>query len=74
MKKSFVVDIKIQRSLRVFDDDGPYKIEAHREFDVTDNTGLDEIMDIPIGQLILGSAYRRTASDDNIPTVDLCQG
>lgn len=65
MKKTFVVDIKIQRNISVFDDDGPYRIEAHREFDVTDNTKLDEIMDIPIGQLILGSAYKPKEESHN---------
>ena len=61
MKKTFVVDIKIQRSLRVFDDKGPYKVEAHQEFTVDDDTKLDEIMDIPIGKIILGSAYKKEA-------------
>ena len=65
MKKIFVVDIKIQRNLRVFDDKGLYKVEAHQEFEVTDDTKLDEIMDIPIGKLILGSAYKPKKDDED---------
>ena len=61
MTKKFIVDIKIQRSISVFDDKGPYKVEAHQEFTVNNDTKLDEIMDIPIGQLILGSAYKKEA-------------
>lgn len=66
MKKIFEVDIKIRRSIRVFDDKGLYKVEAHQEFEVTDDTKLDEIMDIPIGKLILGSAYKPKEETTNL--------
>ena len=66
MKKTFIVDIKVQRSLSVFDDKGPYKVEAHQEFTVDDNTKLDEIMDIPIGKIILGSAYKPKSEEADI--------
>lgn len=54
--------------------DNPYHVKASTNIDVDDDTKLDEIMDVPIGKLILGSAYKPTAHDDNTPTVDLCPG
>jgi hypothetical protein len=52
----------------------PYHLKASTTINVDDDTKLDEIMDVPIGQLILGSAYKPKVSDDDMPTVDLCPG
>jgi hypothetical protein len=37
--------------------DNPFDMKVTREIGVDDDRNLDEIMDIPIGKLILGSAY-----------------
>lgn len=47
----------------------PYHVKATTTIDVDDDTKLDEILDVPIGQLILGSAYKPKASTDNMPTL-----
>jgi len=37
--------------------DNPFDMKVTRNIDVDNDLNLDEIMDIPIGKLILGSAY-----------------
>jgi hypothetical protein len=37
--------------------DNPFDMKVTKNIDVTNDHNLDEIMDIPIGKLILGSAY-----------------
>lgn len=52
--KAFTIDIDIYATRF----NNPYHVKASTTIDVDDDTKLDEIMDIPIGQLILGSAYK----------------
>lgn len=54
--------------------DNPFDMKVTRNINVDNDLNLDEIMDIPIGKFILGSAYKPTVFDNNIPTVDLCSG
>lgn len=61
--KAFHIKVKIYAS-RIGND---FSLEVDRCIDVDNDTKLDEIMDVPIGQLILGSAYKPKVSDDNTP-------
>ena len=49
----------------------PLGLTIRLNIDVDDDRNLDEIMNIPIGKLILGSAYKPTVSDNNISPVSL---
>jgi len=51
--KSFQITINIHAT-RI---DNPFDMKVTKNIDVTNDHNLDEIMDIPIGKLILGSAY-----------------
>lgn len=57
--KSFQVTIDI-RATRI---NNPFDMKVTRNIDVDNDRNLDEIMDIPIGKLILGSAYAPRVSD-----------
>ena len=52
---SFIVDISIMTS-RIIGNE--YNLKVRRVIDVDNDTNLDEILDIPIGKLILGSGYQ----------------
>ena len=54
--RAFHIKVKIYAS-RIGNN---FSLEVDRVIDVDDDTKLDEIMDVPIGQLILGSAYKPT--------------
>lgn len=68
--KAFNIHVKIYAS-RIGND---FSLEVTRRIDVNNDTNIDEILDVPLGKLILGSAYKPKVSDDDIPTVDLCPG
>ena len=57
------------RSFRIIIDvhsnqtENPFDMTVTRNIDVDNDRTLDEIMDIPIGKLILGSAYAPHVSD-----------
>lgn len=51
--KSFQITIDIHAN-RI---DNPYDLKVTRNIGVDDDRNLDEIMDIPIGKIILGPAY-----------------
>ena len=57
--KSFQITIDIYAT-RI---DNPFDMKVTRNIDVDDDRKLDEIIDIPIGKLILGSAYAPHVSD-----------
>ena len=65
--KGFQITVNIHAS-RI---DNPFDMKVTRNIDVDDDRNLDEIMNIPIGKLILGSAYKPTVSDNNISPVSL---
>ena len=62
--KAFNIHVKIYAS-RIGND---YCIDVSRVIDVNDDTNLNEILAVPLGKLILGSAYK-PKSDDR-PTLD----
>lgn len=75
MKEGFNISVEIYATRF----GNPYHVKATTTINVDDDTKLDEIMDIPIGHLILGSVYKPKVSDNidavsNTPPVDLCQG
>lgn len=43
--------------------DNPFDMKVTKNIDVDNDRNLDEIMDIPIGKLILGSAYSPHITD-----------
>ena len=61
--KAFHIDVHVYATAF----GNPYNIKASTIVDVDDDTKLDEILDIPIGQLILGSSYKpkEQFADDN---------
>jgi hypothetical protein len=59
--KSFQITIDI-RATRI---NNPFDMKVTRNIDVDDDRNLDEIMDIPIGKLILGSAYEERISKNS---------
>ena len=62
--KAFHINVKIYAS-RIGND---FALEVSRVIDVNNDTNLNEILDVPLGKLILGSAYK-PKSDDR-PTLD----
>lgn len=68
--KAFHINVKIYAS-RIGND---FSLEVSNVIDVNNDTNLNEILDVPLGKLILGSAYKPKVSDDNIPTVELYPG
>lgn len=62
--KAFNIKVKIY-AIRMGND---FSLEVTRCIDVNDDTNINEILDVPLGKLILGSAYK-PKSDDR-PTLD----
>ncbi len=62
--KAFHIKVKIYAS-RI---GNHFSLEVDRTIDVNNDTNLNEILDVPLGKLILGSAYK-PKSDDR-PTLD----
>ena len=52
--RAFIVEISIT-AVRVGND---YSIKSRRVIDVDDDRNIDELLDVPLGKLILGSSYR----------------
>lgn len=59
--KAFHIDVHVYATAF----GNPYNIKASTRVDVDDDTRLDEIMDIPLGKLILGSAYAPKEDDED---------
>ena len=57
---SFVVEINIT-STRIGND---YSVKSRRVIDVDNDRNIDELLDVPIGSLILGSVYKPKTKEE----------
>ena len=59
--KAFNIKVKIY-AVRIGND---FSLEVDRVIDVDNDTNLDEILDVPLGKLILGSAYKPSQEESD---------
>ena len=60
--KAFAVEMHIYAT-RLGND---YDIKSRRVIDVDNDRNIDELLDVPIGKLILGSAYKPKTKEDAV--------